>query len=160
MRRIKRKKVLARMHSYNRIHSDRDNVVRVELNSYGPRVTRAASREPMRVTSSINRNDTFTKGDRPSNIIRSDTFILKHNSESSDERHNDYNTYSRSRRSSEKRFDDKSSYDTYTRPEKKGEQIVNPSESQTFHRSVTIFREISVHQHGHVSKVGQEAVKR
>jgi hypothetical protein len=71
----------------------------------------------MRVTSSINRNDTFTKGDRPSNIVRSDTFILKHHSESSDELNNNY---SRSRRNSGQRFDDKPNYSTYTRPEKKG----------------------------------------
>jgi hypothetical protein len=115
-------------YSYNRIHNDYDNnVVRVELNStYRPRVTRAASREPIRITSSVARTDTFTKHDRPSNIVRSDTFILKHhsNGESSDERP-DYNTYTRSKKKSfseetKQPYDDKSNYSTYTRPEKKG----------------------------------------
>lgn len=118
-------------YSYNRIHNDYDNnVVRVELNSaYRPRVNRATSREPIRITSSVSRTDTFTKNDRPSNIIRSDTFILKHhnNDESSDERP-DYNTYTRSKKKSfsdEKKqlYDDKSNYSTYTRSEKKGNEI-------------------------------------
>lgn len=121
------------MYSYNRIHNDYDNnVVRVELNSsYRPRI-REASREP-RVASSVNRTDTFTRHDRPSNIIRSDTFILKHHDVSSDER-NDYNTYTRSTKkkssgSSEKKYDEKPNYDTYTRPPaKKGDE--------TFHRNV------------------------
>lgn len=117
-------------YSYNRIHNDYDNnVVRVELNStYRPRTV---SREPIRITSSVNRTDTFTKNDRPSNIIRSDTFILKHheNEESSDERP-DYNTYTRSKKKSfsndKKQLHDdnsKSNYSTYTRPEKKGNEI-------------------------------------
>lgn len=123
--------------SYNRIHNDYDNnVVRVELKSaYRPRLARATSREPIRITSSVSRTDTFTKSERPSNIIRSDTFILKHhnnndnnnNDESSDERA-DYNTYTRSKKKSfsdvkkqqQQLYDDKSNYSTYTRPEKKG----------------------------------------
>lgn len=126
-------------YSYNRIHNDYDNnVVRVELNSaYRPRSTRDASREPIRITSSVNRTDTFTKNDRPSHIIRSDTFILKHHNnnneedDSSDER-NDYNTYTRSKKKSfsdEKKqlHDDKSNYSTYTRPEKKGNEIFGMS---------------------------------
>lgn len=113
------------MYSYNRIHNDYDNnVVRVELNSsYRPRVTSSSIREPMRVASSINRNDTFTKRDRPSNIIRSETFILKHHDDSSademrrDERP-DYNTYSKKK--SEKKNDDKSNFSTYAPSEKRG----------------------------------------
>lgn len=110
------------MYSYNRIHNDYDNnVVRVELSSIRPR---NSSREPMHVTSSINRNDTFTRHDRPSsNIVRSETFILKHHDESSDERP-DYSTYTRSKKKShgagEKKTDDKSNYSSYTRSEKKG----------------------------------------
>lgn len=120
--------ILSEMYSYNRIHNDYDNnVVRVELNSsYRPRMTKAVSREPMRVTTSINRNDTFTRHDKPSNIVRSETFILKHHDESSDERP-DYNTYTRSKKKShgtaEKRHDDKSNYSTYTRSEKKGNEF-------------------------------------
>ena len=117
------------MYSYNRIHNDYDNnVVRVELNSsYRPRVTKVTSREPMRVTTSINRNDTFTRHDKPSNIVRSETFILKHHDESSDERP-DYNTYTRSKKKShgtmaEKKHDGKPNYSTYTRSEKKGNEI-------------------------------------
>lgn len=115
---------------YNRIHNDYDNnVVRVELNSsYRPRASRTSSRETNRLTSAVNRSDTFTKDDRPSNIIRSDTFILKHNDESSDEHKYDanpnYSTYTRTKKKNngtiEKNHDDKSSYNTYTRSEKKG----------------------------------------
>lgn len=114
------------MYTYNRIHNDYDNnVVRVELNSYRPR---AVKDPPMRVASSVSRNETFTKCERPSNIVRSETFILKHHhDESSDERPaHDYNTYTRSRKKSyeavEKLHDDKSNYSTYTRPGKKGNE--------------------------------------
>lgn len=119
------------MYSYNRIHNDYDNnVVRVELNStYRPRVTKTTSREPMRVASSINRNDTFTRHERPSNIVRSETFILKHHhdvDQSSDERA-DYNTYTRSKKKShgteQKKRDDKTNYSTYSRSEKKGNEF-------------------------------------
>lgn len=163
----------SRMYSYNRIHNDYDNnVVRVELNSsYRPRTSqRAPSREPMRVvTPSVNRNDTFTKHDRPSNIIRSDTFILKHHDESSDERP-DYSTYSRSKKNGhdEKRNGDKSNYSTYTRRGKKGNEFrakCHLIKLLTFGPCLTIFRqrhrEVSVHQHRHVSETGaQEAIER
>lgn len=123
------------MYSYNRIHNDYDtNVVRVELNSsYRPHTInnnsntsnrRAASRNPIKITSSspiiVNRSDTFTKHERPSpnrhtngGIIRSETFIVKHHNDSSDEQYQknhdedeevyrkpDYSTYTRSRKKS------------------------------------------------------------
>lgn len=113
------------MYSYNRILNDYDNnVVRVELNSsYRPRISREKSKEPPRIASSINRTETFTKHDTPSKVIRSDTFILKHHDDSSDDRP-DYNTYSRSKKKSdvEKKFDDKSHLSTYTRSEKKSKK--------------------------------------
>lgn len=111
---------------YNRIHNDYDNnVVRVELNSsYRPRASRESSREPTsRIASSINRQETFTKHERPSSVIRSETFILKHNNDdSSDER---YKTYSRSKKKyhDEKKFDDKSHHATYAMSEKKGKRF-------------------------------------
>lgn len=113
------------MYTYNRIHNDYDNnVVRVELNSaYRPRISNAASRESLRVSSSLNRNETFTKADRPSNIIRSDTFILKHHQDDSSDERPDYNTYTRSKKKhhgASEKHDDKSNYATYTRSEKKG----------------------------------------
>jgi hypothetical protein len=105
------------MYSYNRIHNDYDNnVVRVELSSnYRPRnLSKAMSRESVRVTSpSVNRNDTFTKDNRPSNIVRSDTFILKHHHDESSDERPDYNTYTRSKK---KNYDD---YSTYTRSNQK-----------------------------------------
>ena len=123
------------MYSYNRIHNDYDNnVVRVELNSsYRPRSDlKTTSREPMRVASSVNRNDTFTKRDRaanidrPAHIIRSDTFILKHHHDESSDERPDYNTYSCSKKkihgSVEKKNDDRSNYSTYTRSEKRGNE--------------------------------------
>lgn len=112
------------MYSYNRIQNDYDNnVVRVELNStYRPRMPREKPRESARIASSINRNETFTKFDAPSKVIRSETFILKHHDDSSDGRI-DHNTFLRSKqkshRADEKKFDDKSHFSTYTRPEKK-----------------------------------------
>lgn len=112
------------MYTYNRIHNDYDNnVVRVELNSsYRPRMT---SRESIRITSPVNRNDTFTKHDKPSNIIRSDTFILKHHHDESSDERPDYNTFTRSsKKDYAKRRDDKSNYSTYTRPEKKGNEWI------------------------------------
>lgn len=157
------------MYSYNRIHNDYDNnVVRVELNSsYRPRATKTASREPMRVASSINRNDTFTSHERPSNIIRSETFILKHHDESSDERP-DYNTYTRSKKKSngsgEKRRDDKSNYSTYS-SEKKGNEF--EVECLWIHIKwsfwVDHFRrwhwEVSVHQHRYIPQNGQKKIE-
>lgn len=129
---------------YNRIHNDYDtNVVRVELNStYRPQQTsrnRASSREPSsKITSStsINRNDTFTKHDQRSNgIVRSETFIVKNHQnydDSTDEKPangGDYSTYTRSKKkhsSDRSKYDhgDKS-YDTYvrgSRSEMRGEQ--------------------------------------
>lgn len=110
------------MSSYNRIHNDYDNVIRVELNSYRPRISKERSKEPARIASSINRHKTFTKHDKPSSIIRSETFILKHHDDSSDDRI-DHSTYSRSKKKShgdEKRNDDKIHYDSYARNEMKG----------------------------------------
>lgn len=107
------------MSSYSRIRNDYDNnVVRVELNStYRPRASsRATSREPLKP---VSRHDTFIKGERPSNIVRSDTFILKHhNDESSDERVDCNDTFLRDKK--KQQHDDKSNYSTYTRPGKKG----------------------------------------
>lgn len=124
-----------KMYSYNRIHNDYDNnVVRVELNSsYRPRIVTAptsSQRDSSRV--SIDRNETFTKRDRPSNIVRSETFILKHHQDDSspdemrrDERP-DYNTFSRSKKKSHSNggggSDDKSNFSTYTRSEKRGNE--------------------------------------
>ncbi|KAG5677499.1 hypothetical protein PVAND_007256 [Polypedilum vanderplanki] len=133
------------MYSYNRIHNDYDtNVVRVELNSssYRPHTTavisRAASREPLKITSSttLHRNDTFTKGNNNnSGIVRSETFIVKHHENNSSDEHQhhqryepDYGTYTRSKKKSSRdsnefkydRDDDKQNYNTYTRKEKRG----------------------------------------
>lgn len=126
------------MYSYNRIHNDYDtNVVRVELNSsYRPHTTmtattlinRAASREPLKITSSsttaLNRGDTFTKHDRErknengssTGIVRSETFIVKHHDNSSDDQQQQL------QRRYEQGYDDdneKHEYGTFTRSKKK-----------------------------------------
>jgi hypothetical protein len=118
---------------------DSNGNIRVEL-SPTPRQRNSlvsSSREPLtKITSStINRSHTFSKAEKPSHIIRSDTFILKnnHSDEYSDEQTMpDYGTYSRSRSKSKSRNyssdersrhynDDKSNYATYTKqPERKG----------------------------------------
>lgn len=112
---------------YNRIYNDQhNNVVRVELNSsYRPRGLRELSKEPAKTATSISRHETFTKNDRPHAVVRSETFILKYNDDSSDERV-DYDTYLRSTKKShrddDRKVDDKSHYATYTRSKKKGER--------------------------------------
>lgn len=137
------------MYSYNRIHNDVDNVVRVELNSsssssYRPlstaRTTTLLRQQPKKTTSSINRTGTFTKHEKekPSSIVRSETFILKHHEESPDRKYDDksdYSTFTRSNKKDnfgtvEKKYavnvGDKSDYNTYTtRSKKKGKLSFN-----------------------------------
>ena len=128
------------MYSYNRIHNDVDNVVRVELNSsssYRPlssaRTATLLRQQPKKTTSSINRTGTFIKHEKekPSSIVRSETFILKHHDESPEARYadkSDYSTFTRSNKKDnfatvEKKYivdvGDKSDYNTYTRSKKK-----------------------------------------
>lgn len=134
-------KVASLMYSYNRIHNDVDNVVRVELNSsssYRPHSSaRTATllrqqQQPKKATSSLARTGTFTKHEKekPSrSIVRSETFILKHHEESPEAKNDDksdFSTFTRTNKkdnvgTTEKKYvGDKSDYNTYTRSKKKG----------------------------------------
>lgn len=131
--------------SNNNISSsyDTNGNVRVELSPTPRQRNSFTSREPLKLTSStINRSHTFSKAEKPSHMIRSDTFILKHHSDDYSDEHTmptiiDYGTYTRSRSKSKSRAnnnyssdeksrqhsDDKSNYATYTRPPPKGNEI-------------------------------------
>lgn len=114
------------MYSFNRIHKDRDNVVRVELHtpfhSSGRKVT---LKDPKKISLPVSRNNTFTKSEIPCNIIRSDTFILRpSHDESSDERP-DYNTYSHSKQRDHNADEKRHNFSTYSLSEKNGKFAKN-----------------------------------